>query len=203
MKVKSWLPIFPGFYESIFECDSEDSEIEYYNEQNNTNLNYDDFDWDYNQFYEDSSRAIFDCIKAELIKLFPNLEMKYEELYSPKEYNFHNDSIHVEYNVSEDTMDEIKKYLSKHFDSFSDYITANYKSHDGFIPSYSDDAAVWLYEYMEEEGYLPHCLGAVLEFILLNEGYSIEDLYYDLQDFGVYINYKPAEYEDKENIKTV
>ena len=50
MRVQTFLPVFNGFYNTLFEDlidNATDNAIEYYNEQNESDLNYDDFDFDF------------------------------------------------------------------------------------------------------------------------------------------------------------
>jgi len=53
MKIKSYLPIFQGFYETIFEpCEDHIIEEPY---------NYDDYDFDYDEYREEMAK---DCVNA-------------------------------------------------------------------------------------------------------------------------------------------
>jgi hypothetical protein len=106
------------------------------------------------------------------------------ELYSPQYYNFKNDSIWCDIDV--DPAD-LLKYVKEHELEFADYIKDAYTSCDGFCSWYSSDFEDWI-TFLENEladteyrdrpyktddicGYpsTRHGIGAVLQFILLNE----------------------------------
>ena len=184
-KIESYLPIFPGFYNTIFECDSEECEIEYYNEQNGTDLNWDDFNWDYREYHERMAKNCVNSIEHEL-KDF-NIKIEFQKLVSPREYNFTNDSINVEYSI--ENLNQIENYLKDNFNEFEEYLKGRYTSRDGFTSFYSTDGYIWLYNYLNDGNKIQHCFGSILEFILTNEGYNQDDLYNSLPDTG-YIEYE-------------
>lgn len=184
-KIESYLPIFPGFYNSIFQFDNEECEIEYYNEQNNTDLEWGDFDWDYEEYQERMAKNCVNSIEQEL-KDF-NIKIEYQKLVSPREYNFTNDSINVEYEI--ENLDQIKTYLKDNFTEFEQYLKDRYTSGPGFTSFYSTDGYMWLHNYLKDERKIKHCFGSILHFILTNEGYNQDDLYYSLPDTG-YIEYE-------------
>lgn len=53
---ETYCPLFPGFYGTEFEYDNEDSDIEYYNEENKTDLKWDDFSWNYADYHSRVSK---------------------------------------------------------------------------------------------------------------------------------------------------
>jgi len=75
----------------------------------------------------------------------------------------------------------ILDYLKEHKKEFSEYLLDHYKSCSGFISSYSYDFEDW---YNKESVLHPHKLGAIFNFILLNEDEDIMDEFYEaaLQD---------------------
>ena len=54
ISVGTYLPVFPGFYNTIFEFNDEDQEIDYYNDERESKglseLEYDQFDFDYRAY---------------------------------------------------------------------------------------------------------------------------------------------------------
>ena len=66
-------------------------------------------------------------------------------------------------------------YLKEHDEKFRKYLKEQYTSCSGFISSYPNNAGSWLEDNPLEH---QHKLGAVLQFILLNEGVEEFDMYY-------------------------
>ena len=172
-KTKSYLPIFTGFYESIFEpC--EDSEIEHINEirldKNLKSINYDDCDFDYNDYYNRISIQLCEIVENELSDFINDI--KFIKLDSPKYYNYTNDSIICIINPNKKS---ILNYIKNNFDLWSKYLKDNYTSYDGFISSYSNNSKSndWN-EYNIINGF--HQLGSVLNFIAINEDITEFDL---------------------------
>ena len=64
--INTYLPIFKGFYGSIFEP-NEDIELDYINElrqeKNKSEINYDNVEFDYNNYYLELSKEL--CYKIE------------------------------------------------------------------------------------------------------------------------------------------
>ena len=174
---KTWLPIFSGFYNSIF--DPSDSYIEsetdltkeeyqeYYENlcmagvsQEFFNENFYDC-LDYASGYKGASEyicnALIDLEHANIIQ-----EIRYEKLVSPKFYNFSTDSIDCEITYDDEKM---MQYLRDNKEAFDKYLTETYTSRDGFSSSYSNDIDIW----MNEENHGEHEVGSILEFIIRNE----------------------------------
>jgi hypothetical protein len=89
---ETYAPLFAGFYGTIYEYDNEEFDIESYNEENNTILNYDDFEWDYLDYRERLAKKFVSEIESKLNEYFP-IKITYQNIQSPKYYNFTNDSI--------------------------------------------------------------------------------------------------------------
>jgi hypothetical protein len=177
-EVKTYLPVFPGFYETIFNAD-EDNEIRQISdvrEENNlkTEVNYDIFKFDYDSYHNDISKKCCVCIKNELSNYVSNVV--FEQIISPKEYNFYNNSINVVISLSDDNINIIKKTIFNNIKEFQTYIENNFTSYDGFIPYYSNDVNEWLIEIDE---CLEHKtkLGVILDFICEIEKIDIYTMY--------------------------
>lgn len=171
MKIKSFLPVFPGFYGTLFEP-SEDHIIE-------GDFTYDDYTFDYNSYQLDMSKACVNAIEAQLNELGFKIGVTFEHVVSPREYNFTNDSINVTYKVSGETVKLLKKYLIANLPAYSEYLT-RYKSRSGFISYYSYDVSNWLdVVNLKSLNHDAHCLGSILDFVLTNEDYDSEALRYD------------------------
>ena len=161
----TFLPIFNGFYNSIFEADGEDEEIQHINEEREKidlePIEYDDCKWDYKEYNLRVSERCVEVIEEELNDILDvDIKVTFESLQSPKYYNF------------------------------AEYIKERYSSYDGFMSFMSNDSDVWVEDINNGED-LSHRLGAVLNFILVNEGYTTSNLYNGLDEekYIVCINY--------------
>lgn len=191
MKVQTFLPVFNGFYNTLFENildNATELAIEYYNEQNSTELNYDDFDFNFVSIQNEICKDAVSKIEEKLNEIGINCTIIYENLVSPKYYNFSNDSINIEINFKK--FNRVIEILEQNYDSFTQYIKDNYTSRDGFISSFSSYSSDWIEDLIENSENEAHKVGAVLDFILQEiEEYKDEDLYFDL-----YENYYEIDY---------
>lgn len=182
MKIESYLPVFPGFYGSIFEPD-EEQEIYNLSEDAGRDLDYDDIEWDYEDHSERVSEACADAIETYLKSEGFDITVTYQKLVSPKFYNYTNDSINVEYDLSEEVFNKLIEYCKEHLEEFEGYLEETYSSRPGFTSFYNTDADTWFDEYLSlDSDKITHGFGSLLEFIIGNEGYTYEDLYYDIAE---------------------
>ena len=187
-KIESYLPLFDGFYNTFFEYCREDGDIEWHNEEYQTDLNYDDFNWNYTERSQRISEQVCSIVNGLLSDEDINMTINFQKLVSPREYNFTNDSINCEYVISQKEYDLIVDYLKSNWTEFENWIKDRYTSRDGFISSHSSNAEIWI-NNMKSESNLEHNFGAVLEFILQNQGYDSSSVYDEIQDD--YIDFEP------------
>lgn len=181
---ETYAPLFPGFYGTVFEYDDEEYDIEYYNEENKTNLSYDDFVWNYGEYKNRIAKAFVNRLESELNYFLP-IKMQYEEISSPKEYNFYNDSINVKVELD---LKELLKLIKDRKEQAATYFKENYTSCDGFISFHSNDVNDWLKEsYILKEP--KHRIGALLN-CLCNIEMDIDDIIYWC-DGENYIDFSP------------
>lgn len=170
--IHSWLPIFPGFYGTIFEPDESPCIDD--------DKTFDDYVFDYKQYRKDvaiqSTGAIEQALKQEGF----NVTITFDEIYSPREYNFGNDSINVSYVVNQNTLKKVKAYLRDNIKEFSAYCLDKYTSRSGFMSFHSNQANVWINEYLPVIEDNDYYLGAIFDFILRNEEYTDEQLLSDI-----------------------
>jgi hypothetical protein len=201
---QTYLPVFPGFYGTYFEID-ESNEMDQINTERAFNnldpLDFEDLDFDYEGYKNDVCKASIRYIENLLSDLNIVKKIEFEKLYSPREYNFENDSIYVEI---EFFPENLSKYINEHFDSFKKYIKDRYTSYDGFLSYHSNDAEDWKYDtenFTEFSGF--HKLGSCLEFVCLNyynenidenENDIVQDMY-DYVSEDVYFGVKNFEFE--------
>ena len=174
-KIESYLPLFDGFYNTHFEYDNEDDDIQWFNETHGTDLFYEDFDWNYTERQQRISKQVCDIVEGLLSDEDINMTINFQKLVSPKFYNFTNDSIDCEYVISQKEYDKIIDYIKVNWSNFEEYIKDRYTSRSGFISSHSNNAEVWM-NNIKSESHLEHNFGAVLEFILQNEEYESSNI---------------------------
>lgn len=195
MKVQTFLPIFNGFYNTLFENiidNAVDDAIEYHNDQNNTDLVYDDFNFDFNLIMSEICKDAVIKIEEKLNEIGINCTIIYENLVSQREYNFSNDSINIEINFKK--FSRVIEILEQNYDSFSQYIKDHYTSCSGFISSYSSYASDWIEDLKNDAENETHKVGAVLDFILQEvEEYKDEDLYFDICENAYFVEYTITE----------
>ena len=191
MKVQTFLPIFNGFYNTLFENileNATDNAIEYHNETNGTELNYDNFDFDFVSIQNEICKDAVSKIEEKLNEIGINCTINFENLVSPRGYNFSNDSINIEINFKK--FSQVIEILDQNYDLFTQYIKERYTSCSGFISSYSNYSSDWMEDLRENSENEVHKVGAVLGFILQEiEDYKPEDLYFDLCENCYFINY--------------
>lgn len=205
-KIPTWLPVFPGFYNTIFDADFE---AELYNLVESGELpdTADEGDllagWD-NAGYEN---AVVACICAHMPRYFPKdsgvIGCKFERVVSPKEYNFVNDSANVTFELDMAVFGPwIKEYLKANENEWAEHLRCHYQSRDGFCSHYSYAVDDWdrAIENMingveikadrtfhRHDIGSDHLLGRLLEFVLLNEDEDIRySMYSDVND-SVYV----------------
>lgn len=181
MKIETWLPVFPGFYNTIFEP-PEDAEIDDINSQRELNglkpIEFDDIEFDYREYNERVATACVGYIEDELSNIFKNkISIEMQKVNSPREYNFHNDSIDVVMKVSRTFLKELKKYLKDNYREFSQYIKDSYTGYDGFISSYSNNPGTWMATYLDNIENNGHYLGSLLEFVCQNEDINEHNMF--------------------------
>ena len=171
-RILSYLPVFTGFYNTLFEADEET-----YLEDGRS---VSDYEWDYVKYHLEVAKAVTSEIEEQILLTLgiKGVTVIFEELRSPKEYNFSTDSINVTYELTSDAINAINLYLQLNLDAFIADLKQRYTSRPGFLSYYSTDYTVWFNEYLTDEKKLAHCFGSILDFMFKNEGYDYEKLYY-------------------------
>jgi hypothetical protein len=190
MNVPTWLPLFSGFYGTIWETDAdEEREIESINdirrEKGLTDVEWDAIEWDHPEYQRGVVKGVTNAVGDELVRMQLIDGYKLEQLSSPREYNFANDVIHVLVSVTAKNRRAMGTYLEANKEAFIVYLKDTYTSYDGFFSSYSNQAEDWLFDLDATLAH-GHQLGAVLQFILKNDDQiSEERIQEDLSGNGV------------------
>jgi len=178
-EIKTFCPLFSGYYNSFFEPDNEENEIQEINyqrkEQGKKPINYDDAIFDYKQYFEECSKEIVNFCEDKTNEILESdFKFTYEETVSPREYNYTNDSINISISVPDSDVLKLYNYINANFEEFTTYIKDKYTSCSGFTSFYTNDSKQWLKLDIYEDVMI---LGTLLDFILKNECEEI-DLYY-------------------------
>jgi hypothetical protein len=166
MKAKTFLPLFSGFYGSVWDDVDFYGEDDYY--QLPEGITFDDmFDW--TMYHKAIAKRMCDFVEDELRPFVSKI--KFVKINSPKFYNFENDEIVCEIDLD---IQKVHRYLLANFHTFDRYVADRYTSRDGFISFHSSNPFEWLDDWSNNE----HQIGAVLDFIIRNEDVE-EPMYFD------------------------
>lgn len=185
MKYNTFCPLFPGFYGTHFEYAGEDSDISYYNQEYGTSLGYDDFKWDYREYEKRVAKAFVERIEKELNE-FIKIKIEFQEVRSPREYNFENDSINISVQVS---LNKLLQLILARKEQATEYFKETYTDCSGFISSHSPFIEDWLNkDYILEKP--EHRIGALLDCLCSIEIDTDSTTYWCDSQTG-YIDYTP------------
>jgi hypothetical protein len=157
-------PLNPGFYESLIsnpdygEYESDDHELGGFLSKYDITLEY-----DFKKYMNNVSSGINDLFIERVNEEVANqfginnllIEKEYEEIDSPREYNFSTDRAFVIVKVNKL---KYKKFIDlmfeKYYDELKSMIEHKFTSYDGFISFYSNDIKEWetqKYDYDHNE----------------------------------------------------
>jgi hypothetical protein len=159
--IKTYLPLFGGFYGTLFEPDTSNFEHE----------NKCDFNFDNSQYEIDVVKECINFIaeNCEFIK-----SIKFENIVSPKTYNFSNDSANVSIELNRVAF---KRYLNDNSEALDKYLKDRYTSRSGFYSHYGNSVELWKEETSNFKMLDGHYLGSLLNFYFLNESIEEYDMY--------------------------
>jgi len=166
MKVKTYLPVFSGFYGTIWQFDYDGIE-DFINQERKdkglfSEIDFNDLKIDNTSYKSDIVKGFAEALQEELSDFILNIEL--ESIISPKAYNFSNDSADVIIDINEGA---IKDYLINNILAFKSYLKSKYTSYDGFMSSYSNELDIWQDETKNFTDFTcnGHYLGSILDFI--------------------------------------
>jgi len=174
----TYAPVFTGFYNTIFDESDRFLNMEL-DDEDQFRENYEvpeEIPWDFitDRFsdYIDhtaANKAVAEYVLDAIPGLYHkdlNLSIEFEELRSPREYNFANDSIDCKITLD---IDELKKYLDEHKAEFDKFLRDRYTGYSGFISSYPNSTVEWAEDTEDFTALDGHYLGAILDFIAAEE----------------------------------
>ena len=179
--VETWLPVFSGFYNTIWDESERHIEYELYNE-NDFRANYPELKnipwnfieenfWDcvdYDEGNMSIAQGVTDAMAGFINEIVPDLvkDCKFEEIRSPREYNFTNDAIDVSIDIDPEIL---RKFLYAHENELEDYLQKRYTSRSGFFSSYPNTIVEWEEETKNFSLLSGHYLGSLLQFVAETE----------------------------------
>lgn len=184
MKIETYLPVFSGFYNTLFDDDNLIDTLESINnERENKGLklldNTEDFEVNWKQLHTNVAKLCCEWVQQELNSLGFNTNVVFQALIDGKCYQY-SDSINIEIELDTTPFFE---YLSENKKEFSKSLKKHYTGYDGFIPSHSNDVNDWSVDYIIEKS--GHRIGSCLDFILNNEDDDAElEMYSYVQEQG-------------------
>ena len=184
--IKSYLPTFVGFYETMF--DSSQAEIYILEEEN---LEFDEVEFDFkeyrNRVAEKCVSSVWNFLKNDGF----DIDIEFEEVYSPRQYNFTNDVINCTYKITDADFNRLLEYCKTNLSDFKTFLEDNYSSYSGFISFFTTEPKKWFNEYLKEDSdKFERAFAGILEFYLENEDYTVYDMLSDVQEELNIIDYK-------------
>jgi hypothetical protein len=183
--IKSYLPIFQGFYNTHFscECDSDVCEDE--------GVLYDEVKFNYKDYQERVAHKCISSVWNYLRHSGFDINIEFEEVYSPRYYNYSNDDIYCIYTVNDEDFNDLIGYCKDNLSDFKTFLKGKYSSYSGFVSFFDTDPKTWFNEYLnEDDSKFIKVFAGILEFWLINEGYTVDEMIEDAQSEINYVDYK-------------
>ena len=175
MKVQTFLPIFSGFHDTLWDIDLED--IREDDEEIEVDLDRVDF----TKYRDDVAKEA--C--RLLPKYFPTgmiIDCEFEEVNMSEDLFKRPDEINVTANIN---VYQLRDYLYEHQEAYQKYLEENFTSRDGFISFVSNKFEDWRKETKDFTDW--NCvkggrLGWTLQFVIENEESECEWTYGSTED---------------------
>jgi hypothetical protein len=188
-KIKSYLPTFPGFAYTNFESDMAEENVLYNLEEDGVKI--EGIDWDYKEYMDRVAETAVGSVETYLEHDGFSIGIEFEIVYSPRFYNFENDSIYCTYSVPDEDFGRLLEYCNDNSSEFKTFLEDRFTSRSGFISFFSTEPNTWFNEYLEEDSdKFERAFTSMLEFYLQEEGYTVDDMLSDCQEDCGYIDYK-------------
>lgn len=138
MKSQTWLPIFPGFYGTLFENLLQD-----YDQYGEEIALEDALEEERREDVARKAVLFVDQVMRDLE--FPGyIGLEFERLWSPREYNFSNDEIQVTLEYDEETFAlALNDVIHTNLEKFQRLIVGEFTNRPGFFSRYSNDLEDW------------------------------------------------------------
>ena len=174
MRISIELPFFPGFYESaLYDSDTSywaiKEELEYYYQQDllpehpeYANLTEDDLDFRFSDYCKDVQDAFIEVWKDHAPEIVESVE--FDELVSPKYYNFSTDRLFAFVELRDDWKDVMRHFMAENYDWLQKRIHDDWTSYDGFCSFMENDVDEWDEHLFQEKDcrYISTMLGYMM-----------------------------------------
>ena len=186
---ETWLPDFPGFYESLYAFNYADIEWILFDNPNSIEKEYLNwllnnlFDYVNNEDYENDvakeyTKQWFASAKEQIDYIE---SIKYQKTNSPRFYNYSTDYIDITIKIDIDRL--VFDFATT--EGAAKYIKEKYSCRSGFISHYDNDISTWIKNLDDN---LEHKIGSMLNFIVnIDELDIYSDVFDDISPY-VYIN---------------
>lgn len=193
-KQKSYLPIFTGFYEGVFDTDTMlENAVYMYNDYYGTDFTYMEYNFD--EFAKGFGKIATEKVQEAITKILKPkskyiFSLEFESVWSPNAYNYATDEIQIIINFDDNFLKKIINYLKRNKYEFEGYLERRYG--DGlrgctyWMFSESKEPNFWIKELTNVQNWKENKIdfSAVLDFILKNENYNADSLYWEISDTG-------------------
>ena len=154
------VPFFSGFYNTIWESDTDDATLMDMLELDEEGVSK--LEFDFKSYSADITKAITSETEGYFKKTFKGfIGLTFKELDSPREYNFRNDVIYANLEVDYDTFwKHFLELIEKHKEFVTEKLIDTWSSRSGFVSFLSTDLDTWLSD-IENEGELGWLMGVV------------------------------------------
>lgn len=219
-EIDSWLPVFTGFYNTIYDLTNNHETLQdsilSLEKWDNLKEEHAEYLTNYVYDYIDNSKLETDVVLQFIETLQEkfkendlNIKIEFQDIISPKYYNYSNDSVDVRFIFDIETYNKIKELIHNNlYDdkiNFKDFIRNEYTSCDGFMSNYSNNYNDWLFvldnlqQIIETIDFkleikLTHFMGQILQFVcdVLNINDDNFEFYSPISEniyIGEYIKY--------------
>ena len=200
-KQNSYLPIFTGFYNGLFATDYMlENAIDMYNNEHDTDFTY--IDYNSEEFKKDFGKLATEKVQDALASILKSnkeytFNLEFESVWSPNAYNYATDEIQITINFDDNFLEVVKTYLTNNKENFGSYLERRYG--DGLR-----GFTYWMFSESKDPNWKENKIdfSAVLDFVLKNESYNADSLYWEISDtgFDLYDYLDPeSEYNERES----
>lgn len=173
MRISIQLPFFPGFYETAYKNSDTAyyairEELEYYHRDLKDEhpeyqlLTEDDLDFDDEEYERDVMNAFIEVWAKHAPDFVKSVE--FDELDSPRYYNFRNDHLYAYVELADEWKDEMRQFIASNYDWLQERIHDDWTSYDGFISFMENDIDEWDKNLFEAED--PRYIGTMIAYMM-------------------------------------
>jgi hypothetical protein len=148
--IETTCPQFPGFYHTIFSPELE-GHLENESQEMGVEILYDYLDWNNDKYQKEVAEHYSGEMETVLVNEGYITSMKFQKLWSPREYNFYTDLIYVAIGITAENHAKIVEWVKENRESFDSAIKEKFTSHDGFMSKHSNDGDEWFEMLINDE----------------------------------------------------